>query len=512
MIPILYQSNEVAFTSNGIGRLRDCISCIVTEERNGIYECDFEYPVNGANYELIQIGRIVGVTHDDTGDIQPFDIVSYSRPIDGVVTFHCTHISYRQSYLTVTGNNINSLSDAFTLLNSATPSNPFTYWTDKSSTGYLGCANGIPRTVRQTLGGIEGSILDAYGGEYEWDKWVVRLHNNRGVYRDFSIRYGVNMLEFQDDTDMTGTYSSCIPYWTNGEETVVASKTDSGSSTLTGRGECIPLDLSEKFETKPTTTQLKNTAKSYMQSNNTYNATKNISVSFVRLQDMGEYADYQNLLRCGLCDTINVVFPDYDSSGQFKIVKTVWDALQGRYEEMELGDLSISLADALGVTETLEKMYTIPTKTSDLVNDSGFISADSGGNVTLTGDITVYNHNGPIGEYKHTDGTHSSFSSGTSYAQLTSASLSLGAGRWIVVGSTRFSSNATGYRGAALHVTSGVVDHTRVLIAALSGAETRIQTVGEIALDSTGNVDLYAVQNSGSARSVSWELRAFRIR
>ena len=103
MIPILYDTNETAFINNGICRLRDCISCLVTEERNGIYELDFEYPVTGANYELIQLGRIVAVTHDDTGDIQPFDIVSYTKPIDGIVTFHCVHISYRLSYYTAAG-------------------------------------------------------------------------------------------------------------------------------------------------------------------------------------------------------------------------------------------------------------------------------------------------------------------------------------------------------------------------------------------------------------------------
>ena len=89
MIPILYEKDETAFLDNGLGRLRDCISCMVTEERNGIYECDFEYPVTGQNYDKIQIGRIIGVTHDDSGDVQPFDIVGYTKPIEGVVTFHC---------------------------------------------------------------------------------------------------------------------------------------------------------------------------------------------------------------------------------------------------------------------------------------------------------------------------------------------------------------------------------------------------------------------------------------
>jgi phage-related protein len=351
MIPILYDTSETAFVSNGLGRLRDIISCIVSEERNGIYELDFEYPVNGVKFNLIQIGRIVGVTHDETGTIQPFDIVSCTKPINGIVAFHCVHISYRQSYMTVTGSNINSLADAFALLKTAEPENPFNYQTDKNSIGYFGAADGIPHSVRQMLGGIRGSILDAYGGEFEWDKWTVYLHSARGILRDFTIRYGVNMLDYEEENDMSATYSSCIPYWTDGTITVVGDKVDSNGLTITGRGECVPLDLSDKFEAEPTKAQVESAALSYMTVNNTFIPTQSIHVEFIRLQDLDEYAGYQNLLECNLCDTINVIFPDYNSSGQFKIVKTVWDVLNDRYESMELGDLSVTLADALGISQ-----------------------------------------------------------------------------------------------------------------------------------------------------------------
>ena len=351
MIPILYEKDETLFASNGLGRLRDCISCTVTEERNGIYECDFEYPISGANFDLIQLGRIVGVTHDDSGDIQPFDIVGYERPIDGVVTFHCTHISYRQSYLTVMGANINSLADAFTLLGNATPSNPFTYWTDKPSTGYVGAFDGVPKTVRSILGGVEGSILDTYGGEYEWDRFTVKLWQSRGQLRDFSIRYGVNMLDYNNETDSSGCYSSVIPYWTDGTTTVVGDKQTSGGSTITGREQCVPLDVSDRFEDQPSKADVNSMGASVLNSGQPYLPTQNITVSFVRLQDMPEYAGYASLLRCGLCDTIKVIFPDYNSSGTFKIVKTTWNVLENRYDEMELGDLSTSLSEALGISD-----------------------------------------------------------------------------------------------------------------------------------------------------------------
>ena len=95
MIPILYNSDETSFASNGLGRLRDTISCRCSEERNGIFECDFEYPVNGQNYDRILLGRTIAAKYDDSEDIQPFDIYKTSAVIDGIVTVNAHHISYR---------------------------------------------------------------------------------------------------------------------------------------------------------------------------------------------------------------------------------------------------------------------------------------------------------------------------------------------------------------------------------------------------------------------------------
>lgn len=349
MIPILYEKTETEFGSNGLGRLRDCTKCEVVEERNGVYECDFDYPVDGAHFDDIQLGRIIGVEHDETQDVQPFDIVSYSRPIDGVVSFHAVHISYRQSKLTASGTNINSLSDAFSMLAGASPNNPFMYWTDKTSTGFMASADGTPYSVRQLLGGVEGSILDAYGGEYEWDKFTVKLWGSRGTDRTLTIRYGVNMLDYTDDTDSSEVYNAVVPFWKGDDTVVTGSMISSGRSTDSGRVECIPLDLTDKFETQPTVTQLESYASSYMTGRQTNLSTKSIKVDFVRLTDSAEYARFAKLQECKLCDTVNVVFPRYNTSGRFKIVKTEYDVLLERFTSLELGTLSTTLAEALGV-------------------------------------------------------------------------------------------------------------------------------------------------------------------
>ena len=355
MIPILYEKTETEFTSNGLGRLRDVTSCVVTEERNGVYECDFEYPVDGAHFGDIQLGRIIGVEHDETNDVQPFDIVSYSRPINGVVSFHAVHISYRQSKMTASGKNINSLSDAFSMLSGASPENPFTYWTDKTSTGFMASADGTPYSVRQFLGGVEGSILDAYGGEYEWDKFTVKLWDSRGTDRTLTIRYGVNMLDYTDETDDSESCNAIVPYWKGTDQAgnnlvVKGSMVESGMASTSGRTECVPVDFTDKFESKPTVAQLEALAQSYMSSKQTYLPSKSIKVDFVRLTDSPEYARFAKLQECKLCDTVRVEFPRYGMSGRFKIVKTEYDVLLERFTSLELGTLSTTLAEALGVS------------------------------------------------------------------------------------------------------------------------------------------------------------------
>lgn len=351
MIPILFEKTETAFADNGLCRLRDCLSCIVTEERNGIYECDFTYPVDGANYGKIICGRFVGVSHDEVGDIQPFEIVGQTRPINGIVQFHAVHLSYRQSQMVVSGTNINSLADAFTLLGTAAPSNPFSYETDITSSAYMSSADGTPRSVRQMLGGVQGSILDTYGGEYEWDKWRVILHSARGQIRDFAIRYGVNLLDYNDDLSYQGTFTSCEAYWSK-DGTIVKATASLGGEGYNGNDIRVPLDLTDKFESEPTSTQLQNEALSYMQRNQTNLPSQSIDVNFVRLSEMGEFSAFQDLLKCSLCDTIKVIFPLYNVSAYFKIVKTVWNVLRNTFDSMELGTLSTTLSEALGIGET----------------------------------------------------------------------------------------------------------------------------------------------------------------
>ena len=360
MIPIIFEKTETAFTSSGIGRLVDCIECLVTEELNtGVYECDFQYPVTGELFSEIQLGRIVGVTHDDTGDLQPFDIVSCSRPIDGVVSFHAVHVSYRLArYVCIPdpNNPVDTFSKVLTFFDNAYPwlsAGRFDFKGtpgETTPTGYLAAAaDGIPRSVRDYIGGVDGCYLDTFGGEVIWNKFDVQFTAHRGTVQDFQIRYGVNMMDYNEEQDGQETYTLAIPFWKGQGNLVVGGLVDSGLTPY-DRQLCVAMDLTDKFETEPTAAQLEAEALSIMTSGQPNLPKRTIEVDFVRLQDLEDYVDYSDLATCELGDSITVVFPMYNITGTFRIVKVIWDVLRDRFDTMTLGSLQTTLAEALGVT------------------------------------------------------------------------------------------------------------------------------------------------------------------
>lgn len=361
MIPILYEKTETSFTSNGLGRLSDCIRCIVTEERNGIYECEFDYPVSGLMFEQIQEGRIIACTHDEQGDVQPFDIYGRTEPINGVVTFYAHHISYRLNEITVKPFTASSCADAFTkIVAYSIGSNPFSFWTDKNvNTEFV---SATPRQIRNMLGGEENSILDVYGtGEYEFDKFNVRLYLHRGQDTNVSIRYGKNLIDYTNDYDVSGAYTAVVPYWrgeeSEGEQSVSTLVMlpelfiSSGQSVPSGREVVVPMDLSDAFEEPPTVIQLRSAATSRLSASQAWLPNQTVKVNFVQLWQTEEYKEYAPLQRLRLCDTCGVFVPMYGTALRAKVIRVVYNVLLDRYDEMELGDKPTTY------TAIIEKVY-----------------------------------------------------------------------------------------------------------------------------------------------------------
>lgn len=350
MVPILYEATETAFESNGLGRLTECTACTVTEERNGEYEAQFTYPTSGHLYGEITEGRIIACTHDDDGDRQPFIIYKRSAPINGLVTFNCRHLSYRLSNIILNPFEAVGITAALQAIKTnSINANPFTFVTDKTVLSPFSLDR--PASVRQIMGGSEGSLLDVYGGEYEYDKFTVHLWTHRGQDAGVSIRYGKNMSDMLQTLDTGNTYDSVVPYWIGDVDDVhvlVVLPERIVSADGVTDPHPVALDMSDDFDEQPTEAQLRQAAADYLANNEPWSPLENITVDFVQLWNTTEYKDVANLQKVRLCDTVSVYYPAAGiRKSSMKVIKTVYNVLADRFDEIELGQPVASFADTI---------------------------------------------------------------------------------------------------------------------------------------------------------------------
>lgn len=350
MIPILYPPGETSFSGNGLGRLSEAITCTVEEVRNGKYELEMEYPVTGARFGDIRNSCIIWAEPSDAYREQPFRVYKISKPMGGKIKIQAEHISYQLSHIPVSAFTATTAPEALLgMKTNAAEACPFEFWTDKTTRGAFEVLK--PSSIRSMLGGTKGSILDIYGGEYEFDRYTVKLYAERGMDRGVTLRYGKNITDITQEENIQNTITGIYPFYRktgdNGVDIVVELPEKVLHSENAGNfpyKRTVPLDLSNDFDdTPPTEQELRDRANAYITSNKIGVPAVSIKVSFIPLWQTEEYKDVANLERVRLCDTVSVVFPQLHISAQAKVVRTKYNVLAGRYEEIELGDAKSNL-------------------------------------------------------------------------------------------------------------------------------------------------------------------------
>lgn len=403
---ILYDHDEEAFTSNGLGALPDAASCTVTEERNGGYEVEMEYPLTGSHFSDIQKRRILYVKPNPYDDPQPFRIYSITKPINGIVTVHAAHLSYDTSgsIVKLFPADAGSASAAMSYLkNFSVPSTSFTFFTNVGKSGTMSVPK--PSSIRSLLGGSDGSILDTFGGEYLFDKWNISLLESRGSNRGVTIRYGKNMTDLEQEENDTDFYTGVYPFWYSESEDggLVTLSANDGIVNAPGNYDFVkimPLDLSsedfgkettdsEGYTTtieKPTEAELLAAAQKYITNNKIGIPKVSLDVSFVMLAQTEEYKDFARLETVKLCDTVTVEFEKLGVKTTAKCIKTVYNVLTGKYNSIELGEPKSSLAETVSnqgtlIEEASDKSYMERAiqNATDLI-----MSGKLGGYVTVT--------------------------------------------------------------------------------------------------------------------------------
>ena len=385
MIPILYNKGETEFKSNGVGRLADAISCVINEEKNGIYELQLTYPITGALFKHLIPGAYLKAINGNMSNKQLFTVYKISKPLNGIITVNARHISYALNKIVVSPFTADNVVSALEGMNEKSSTNcPFVFWTDKIADGEF--IIDVPSSIRSKLGGSEGSILDVYGGEYEFDNYTVRLWNKRGQNKGVVLRYGKNITDINQEENIQNTITGVYPYWKSNEayyelpDKVVLSK----NATSFPEPLIVPLDCSSKFEVQPTEQELTEYANEYLSNNNAGVPQVNISVSFVNLAKTEEYKDVAQLEEVELCDEVTVYFEKLNISAVAEVVKTTYNVLKERYDSVQVGEVKANLASSIAVQSAqLKEKPSRSFMQNAIQNATNLITGVDGGAVVL---------------------------------------------------------------------------------------------------------------------------------
>ncbi len=396
MIPVLYKADATDFSTYGIGTLTDTISCVVTEERNGAYECVLKYPITGAHYAEIRRERLVKAKPNDTSKNQMFRIYRMTKPVNGIVTIYAQHLSYDLTTIATPAWAASAITPQLAIehaFEAALTPHRFTFKTDYTAPKDFSINK--PKSIRAVLGGEAGSLVSLWGGEFEWDNYTVIHHQGRGTSTGVVIEYGKNLTKLEQDADITGVYTDMLPYAVitdlDGNETVITLTEQIlpiSDSTLVQRKTLIK-DFTDSFGIEDVINEeaLRTKAQRYLENNPLGVETPTLKVSFEPLWKQPDYAAV--LERVSLCDRVTIKHTGLGVKATAKVVTTEYDSLAEKYISITLGSVKNSLlntvADAQSTANSAqEKVDRLPSLMNTAIqNATQLITGQNGGYVVL---------------------------------------------------------------------------------------------------------------------------------
>lgn len=368
MRPILFNKNETAFDTYGLGEL-NVTKGTVTRERNGNYTLYAEIPVNDPMVASLEKEMKLKADAGLRTKNQTFEISRIVKDSSNIVKIYGQHISHKLEYMGLVNGRAFSGS-AFTALaiwhNATIGDLRFDVWSDIQTTGKGVFDISKMENARQALGGVEGSILDIYGGEYEFDNMTVRLHKQLGRTAPTVLEYGRNILSAELDETIESAYTSVLPFATYTPDkpegdtsdsqpdpvtvTLPENYVDSKYKALYAHRRIKVVDFSSEFKSDskskdiPTPDKLRKIATDYMERNAIGKPKINIKIEYADLARTLDYADNGWIEEVELCDIVPVYYPQIGLTDETAKVTTVtYDFINERNESVEFGDIGTNV-------------------------------------------------------------------------------------------------------------------------------------------------------------------------
>lgn len=368
MRPILFNKNETAFDTYGLGEL-NVTKGTVTRGRNENYTLYAEIPVNDPATATLEKEMKLKADAGLRTKNQTFEISRIVKDSSNIVKIYGQHISHKLEYMALV-NGMAFSGSAFTALatwhNATIGDLRFDVWSDIQTTGKGVFDISKMENARQALGGVEGSILDIYGGEYEFDNMTVRLHKQLGRTAPTVLEYGRNILSAESDETIESAYTSVLPYATYTPDkpegdtsdsqpdpvtvTLPENYVDSKYKALYAHRRIKVVDFSSEFKSDskskdiPTADKLRKIATDYMERNAIGKPKINIKIEYADLAKTLDYADNGWIEELELCDIVPIYYPQIGLTDETAKVTTItYDFVNERNESVEFGDIGTNV-------------------------------------------------------------------------------------------------------------------------------------------------------------------------
>ena len=397
MKPILYNATETVFDSYGLGEI-DANKATVTRERNGNYSLYIEYPVGGSLTPLFKQDMRIKADAGVRTKNQTFYISRIVKDSSHVIKIYAKHISHLTETMgivhgTIAAGNANAALARWS--ESLVGGVEFRTSSDIETEGKTSWTVDKFKTAREALGGVEGSILDVWGGEYEFDNTTIRLHKQLGRKTPTILQYGRNILSAEEDENSESSYTSIYPYASYTPESSESGRqadpvfvtlpekiVDSQWVKMYADRRVQVVDFSSKFAEKevPTQKKLKTMAERYVHDNRIGLPKKNIRVEYVDLAKTLDYADMAFMEEVELCDIVPIFYPKIGLTNEDgKVVVVNYDVLNDRNESIEIGTIGQGMKSAM-VGSFSERLETLESRQTTLENNIPAYLLDGKGN------------------------------------------------------------------------------------------------------------------------------------
>lgn len=350
MIPVIFKPGEKDFTTNGLGRLIDATRCEITEEANGKYELEMDYPAISRFSDYFENGYQIKAKPNDLEDYHIFEIKqTFKDTFTNSIVIYAQSRTYKlgnRQVRLVTVDNRNG-SEAMKLIeqNMDEPCDIKLHSDINTASSTIFEA----RNVLNCIAGEQGSLLQYWGGEIKREPFKLSLLRRRGRDNVGTVRYGKDLKGLTIKFDWQSIVTKVLPF----------AELQSGADGTSQRiyGDAVKSEYINKYpdvyaqyvqftedQGVKDLSSLNKVAGKYFTTLYPGSDKPKVSIELEieKLTDSEEAKEFAKMRNYNLFDTFTVYHKFYDIDIQTKVTGIVYDALAEKTIRITAGDIQVA--------------------------------------------------------------------------------------------------------------------------------------------------------------------------